>query len=622
MNSLLLVLDNEDPELSELAISTFRSYASLFKNNCVDENSTAVLGRIVSVCFRRFVMSEELDVDGSGEDEIEFAEYRKELRGILNTIGTMRPDLIVAPLESLVAEVSNSGGGAAMPIARLEAIVQLVHCLVEIIPASFVNSKEGWMGRGAQLPINLLNSMQLDGRSASVHVLYFEIACRYERLLMARPQPVIPKVAAAFLDDRGIAFRVARVRTRIVYLFCRFVKAHKTVLSPLVSEVIAHLAPLLAVSPQSDQLLTADDQAFLFEATGTLIVFGELGVEQKSMYIGELANKLGEGFIAAATELEVVRKSGEEDKVKVLEQFMANIIGYCSRLSKAFSNLNSMQSCRCVDIYMKLLDLFLGYLTTENAFLLESIRQLAHRLVVCLDVELLPILPSLMTALSAVSTDLDSMNHLLILSHQIVAKFKKECNRSGVDFGAILASAARLSVQLKPTPALRAQDEAAYRNLIYVRRAFLQLFYTSVTSDILAEIANGDLFNDLQEAATQFALSADQPCQKLALATLSRTCLQNVQWWQRTLCTALEVPSLPHVTASDAGSMVVVHEVASTLTTLRQAHPEEFATAVKSLMPGKLGEDLLSMLDNLKSRALDKQLLVLYEKIRKSQQHA
>ncbi|KIH43625.1 hypothetical protein ANCDUO_26364, partial [Ancylostoma duodenale] len=127
------------------------------------------------------------------------------------------------------------------------------------------------------------------------------------------------------------------------------------------------------------------------------------------------------------------------------------------RLSKAFNNANSMQSCRCVDVYMRLLNLFLGHLTVENAFLLESVRQLAHRLVVCLDSELLPILPSLMSGLAAVSTDLDSMNHLLILSHQIVAKFKKECLRSGVDFGAILASAARLSVETEPTPALRAQ---------------------------------------------------------------------------------------------------------------------------------------------------------------------
>ncbi|KAK6036023.1 hypothetical protein COOONC_26472 [Cooperia oncophora] len=180
-----------------------------------------------------------------------------------------------------------------------------------------------------------------------------------------------------------------------------------------------------------------------------------------------------------------------------------------------------------------------------------------------------------MSALAAVSTDLDSMNHLLILSHQIVAKFKKECLRSGVDFGAILASAARLSMETEPTPALRAQ---------------------------------GALFDNLQEAATHLALSSDQSCQKLALATLSRTSAGNAQWWQRTLRTALEVPSLPHISSSDAGSTVVVHEVASTLQTLRQAHPEEFSVAVRSLMPGDLGMELLSMLENLKSRAtLNKQ---------------
>ncbi|VDK67030.1 unnamed protein product [Cylicostephanus goldi] len=185
------------------------------------------------------------------------------------------------------------------------------------------------MGRAAQLPVNLLTSMQLDGRSSSVHVLYFEIACRYERLLAARPQPVIPQVAAAFLDERGIAFRVARVRTRIVYLFCRFVKAHKTVLSPLVSEVITRLAPLLAMSPQSDQMLTADDQAFIFEATGTLIVFGELGVEQKALYIGELASKLGERFLTAVTELEAAKTANDAAKIQIIQQYMTNIVGYC-----------------------------------------------------------------------------------------------------------------------------------------------------------------------------------------------------------------------------------------------------------------------------------------------------
>uniref|UniRef100_A0A1I7XDB1 Exportin-T n=1 Tax=Heterorhabditis bacteriophora TaxID=37862 RepID=A0A1I7XDB1_HETBA len=605
IDSMLLVLDNEDPELSDLIIYTLRSYVYLLKDSCEEEKCTHLFTRIISVCMRRFVMSEELDVDGSGEDEIEFGKYRKELRGLMNSIGSRRADLIIAPLETLVSEVSTSGGGSAMPVARLEAIVQMVHNLVELIPANFVNIKEGWMGRGAQLPVDLLNAIRLDGRSATVHALYFEIACRYERLLMARPQPVIHQVAAAFLDERGIAFRISRVRTRIVYLFCRFVKSHKTVLSPLVSEVISRLAPLLAVSPQADQMLTADDQAFIFEATGTLIVFGELAVEQKANYIGELANTLGERFLSAVSELESARSAGDASKVQIITQFMINILGYCSRLSKAFNNTNSMQACRCVDVYLRLLNLFLGNLTPANAFLLEPVRQLAHRMVVCLNSELLPILPSLMAGLAGVSTDLDSMNHLLILSHQIVAKYKMK----------VITGILFMYEELFFNFSTRPQYVICYQILLLVSVLSFNIFIMYLFKIIL-----GSTVDCLLEAATHLALSSDQSCQKLALATLAKLSAGNIAWWQRTLRTALEVPSLSHISPTDAGSSVVVHEVAVTLLTLRQAHPDDFPRAVQSLMPDPLGSDLLAILSNYKSRELDKQLMSMYAKIKVVQQ--
>lgn len=75
------------------------------------QKATTVLTKIVSVCLRRFVISEELDVDGSGEDEIEFAEYRKELRGILNTIGNMvglRPRLVLTKVQLSIFSVPTS----------------------------------------------------------------------------------------------------------------------------------------------------------------------------------------------------------------------------------------------------------------------------------------------------------------------------------------------------------------------------------------------------------------------------------------------------------------------------------------------------------------------------------
>lgn len=101
-------------------------------------------------------------------------------------------------------------------------------------------------------------------------------------------------------------------------------------------------------------------------------------------------------------------------------------------------------------------------LTPINFFLLESIRQLAHRMVVCLDDEILPLLPVLMEKLSSTSITLDSMNHLLIFTHQILAKHKKESLRSGVNFNIILATAARFSVVPEATEASRSQGKSHF----------------------------------------------------------------------------------------------------------------------------------------------------------------
>lgn len=612
MDTILAVLNNDNAELSELVVDTVRTYVQFVRDD-QGEVRSSVLSRIVAICLQRYAMGDDLEVDGEGEDELEFHEYRKELRSLLNAIGTKRPDLVIAPLELLVNEVL--AGASSLPIQKIEAVVQLVYTLSELIPSNFMQAKEGWLARATQIPITLLTSLSLDGRSATVHVLFFEIACRYERLLVGRPQPVVSLVAAAFLDERGIAIPVQRVRTRIVYLFCRFVKSHKIVLSPLVSEVVQRLAPLLAVSPQAEQFLSADDQSFIFEATATLIIFGDLTVEQKVQFIQELVTNLATKFQSALTELQISRSRGDANTIKIVEQFMVNIIGYCSRISKAFNNTHSMRSCNCVDIFMTLLNMFLESLSPANPFLLEPTRQLAHRMVVCLDAEVLPILPILMTKLSSVSNDLDSMNQLLIFTHQVVAKHKKESLKSGVDFGIILTTAARYSVVLDASEATRSQDEAAQRNLLYVQRSFLQLMYTTAINNMLADVAGASI-EDLLEATTRLALGSDQASQKLALQTLSKVASLNENWWARTLRVALEVPSLGHISPVDAGSTLVVHEVSNTLLALRQLNAKEFDSGVQSLLPAHMATSLLNLLQTTKSKELDKQIMLLYAQLK------
>ncbi|EFO92257.1 CRE-XPO-3 protein [Caenorhabditis remanei] len=623
----VVVLNNEDPDLSYLCTDYIRGYASFLIK--FYPNDTNFIEKVIRTGLQRYVMGDDMTVGGDGEEEVEFQDYRRELRSMLNVIGLRRPEAIVNAIEPWTAEVT--AGGSTIPVNKIEALLNVLFHLHEIIPVIFhrnqiyfqsnmlQNPREGVSQRAARLPIVILEGLVLDGRCPAVHVLYFELACRYERLLVLQAQPVvITHIAAAFLDQRGISIPTGNVRTRIVYLFCRFVKSHKAVLGPLVSEVITRLAPLLAVSPKSEdnQLLSPDDQGYIFEATATLIVFGDLTSEMKSQYVGELATTLAMKFENGLVELNAARaRKADEETIQIILQFMANIIGYSSRMSKAFNNAQSMKACNCIEIYLKLVKLFVETLSPENSFLLESTRQFAHRLVVSMEDELMPYMSGIFEKLALVSTDLDSMHHLLIFCHQTVAKYKKAMLTSGVDLGNVLAIAARTSLQEQENN-LPAKDDSQ-RALLYVQRAFVQLLFTVIVSDCTPALnTSPGLLDHVLEAAARLALSSDQTAQKVALSSLAKISLIIPAWSARTLRVALEIPSLSHITPSDAGSTLVVHEVCATLTSLHQSDPDGFARALRELVPNGFSDQLLSALTNLKGKNLDKQVMTIYSSLR------
>lgn len=92
------------------------------------------------------------------------------------------------------------------------------------------------------------------------------------------------------------------------------------------------------MSPQADQFLSPEDQSFIFESTATLIVFGEIAKEQKADFIRELATNLVTKFQSAVNELQITRVRGDANTVKIIENFMVNIIGYCRFVSGFFYN--------------------------------------------------------------------------------------------------------------------------------------------------------------------------------------------------------------------------------------------------------------------------------------------
>ncbi|CAJ0558578.1 unnamed protein product, partial [Mesorhabditis spiculigera] len=618
----LQVLGHEEAEISELVIDFIRSYV-LIVNASNEAETLEFLKRVVQVSLRRYTMPFELEPDGEGEDEIKFHEYRTQLRSLINPIGTRRPQLVVEPVEQMVAQVLSSG--KTMNIRQVEATIQLVYSLADMIPANFPNTakdKDVWLVRAAQLPLALLDAVPLDGRSKQVHIQYFENVCRYEKLVGTSPNKVVPHVAAAFLDERGLGFPSDKVRSRIAYLFVRFVKAQKQALSPLVSEMVPRIAPILA--PGAVTPLSPEDQGFLFEVTATLIVFGNLEPQQKRQFFEELIGTVATRFQQGMLELQAARQQGIPEEITRCETSLTTVVSHASRLSKAFSKDVTMNSQSSADLFMNILTLFLDQLTPVNAFLLENIRQLTNRLVVCIEQEMLRLLPRVLGKFSECSSELDQMHHLLILCHQVVTKYKKSILHTGSNLGTILSQAARFASDPEVQAKFR-QDSVNKSALLMCQRSFAQFLYAVVVSETLQDLAPGEAGDMVLESARRLAFLSDTTVQKQAIMSLAKCAIQSIthnggRWYQPMVRTILEIPTLPHLAPTDAGSQIVLHECASGLQSMREAAQPQFDQVVAGLLPGEIGTNLIGMLSTLKGRELDKALTEFYSRIRSQQQ--
>ncbi|CAJ0932687.1 unnamed protein product, partial [Mesorhabditis belari] len=409
-------------------------------------------------------------------------------------------------------------------------------------------------------------------------------------------------------DERGVSFPNEKVRTRVVYLFVRFVKAQKQALNPLVSQIVPRIAPLLAPGSTG---LSEDDQGFLFEVTATLIIFGNLEPAQKRQFLEELATTIASRFQQGLVELAATRARRDKAATEQMMQSLSAIVTHASRLSKAFSKEVTMVAHSCSDLFMKLLTLFLEALSPTNVFLLESVRQLTHRLVVCIEQEMLVLLPN-------------SMQHLLILCHQIVSKHGKAVLKSGVDFGMILTNAARFSADPE-TQSKLPQDEANKRALLYCQRAFGQFLYSVVSSETLTDLAPGAASDMIVEAARQLSFLADSAVQKACIMSLSKCAVLSVtqnggRWFEIGIRTILEVPALPHISSTDASSQLVVHECSIGLLAMRAAATPQFDTIVAGLMPEEMNRNLHTLLTTMKGRDLDKSLIAFYAPLKQQQQ--
>lgn len=96
-----------------------------------------------------------------------------------------------------------------------------------------------------------------------------------------------------------------------------------------------------------------------------------------------------------------------------------------SRTSKAFSNKQTVKHCGCTEVYRDCLQTFLPALSCpiQRGVLRSSVRSFLHRMIICLEEEVLPFVPAASEHMLK-DCEAKDLQEFIPLISQITAKFK------------------------------------------------------------------------------------------------------------------------------------------------------------------------------------------------------
>jgi len=101
------------------------------------------------------------------------------------------------------------------------------------------------------------------------------------------------------------------------------------------------------------------------------------------------------------------------------------VLYICSRTSKGFTGQQTVKLNGCTEVYVETLQMFLHALKVpvHRSALHQGVRQFLHRMVVCLDADILPFIPVAMQSLLE-NADVRELYDFIPFVNQVVQKFK------------------------------------------------------------------------------------------------------------------------------------------------------------------------------------------------------
>uniref|UniRef100_A0A8B9BRK7 Exportin-T n=1 Tax=Anser brachyrhynchus TaxID=132585 RepID=A0A8B9BRK7_9AVES len=480
---MLQLLIHEDDDISSNIIGFCYDYLHILKQlSALSDQQKANVEAIMLAVMKKLTYDEEYNFENEGEDEAMFVEYRKQLKLLLDRLAQVSPELLLASVRRVFNTTLQNW--QTTRFMEVEVAIRLLYMLAEALPVS----------HGAHFSGDVTKATALQDMMRTM----------------------------AFLDHRGLRHTSPKVRSRTAYLFSRFVKSLNKQMNPFIEDVLNRIQDLLELSPPENgyqALLSSDDQLFIYETAGVLIVNSEYSAERKQALMRNLLTPLMEKFKVL---LEKLMMAQDEDRQMALADCLNHAVGFASRTSKAFSNKQTVKQCGCSEVYLDCLQTFLPALSCplQKEVLRSGVRTFLHRMIICLEEEVLPFIPSASEHMLK-DCEAKDLQEFIPLINQITAKFKTQVSPFLQQMFMPLLHAI-FEVLLLPA---EENDQSAALEKQMLRRSYFAFLQTVTGSGMSEVIANQGAENVERVLFTVIQGAVDYPdpiAQKTCFIILSK----------------------------------------------------------------------------------------------------
>jgi len=438
---VLQILNHSDDDISECVSDYCSHYISILKVMKIQTREhQSNVENMFKIVINKTKFDSSFNFENEGEEEAMFLEYRKSIKLLFDSITQLDNDFALSTIKTYVLDAANNW--QMKPFADIENALYLFYLLGEAIPCTQGNHFQARSHKTeclSEMMRSIIQSNLIQSPHRIVKFQYFENVVRYYKFFLNYPQLVEP-VVEHFIGEHGLHNQDPKLRSRVSYLFSRFTKDLKNLVSNYVEKILNTIQDLLviwspleanlSISNKNQQVamegpLSADDQLFLYETVSVLIVSCSLEANIKAQLMKSLLTPTVSCFAALINKY--CAASDEKEKL-IYAKCLNTAMSVASRASKGFSNQIKVKDCNCVEIFLEILRIFMSAISinTHKSLIHAGIRQYLHRMIVCLDNEVLEYLPLTVEHLVKMSSEPKDLYDVMPLINQILNKYKQQ----------------------------------------------------------------------------------------------------------------------------------------------------------------------------------------------------